>query len=209
MNRNLIHSLKSIAMKPTLIQKTLSFLSLLLLLGVYSASAQIQQGNVLVGGDIADFEYNLNKGGNFQMEIDPKAAWFIQDNLALGAYVNFGLATAKEAGTGIDYGVGALARYYVSPKDFDVLKHTRLFFEGNVGIEGSNPAVGSNTNGLGLGVGPGLAYFVTPNIGLEGLLKYNGIVGFGSSATTSKLSLQIGFQIYLPSKKIQSTIQNP
>lgn len=76
--------------------------------------AQIQQGNVMVGGSIANLQLGLNEGGNFSFQIDPKAAWFIRNNIALGAYVNLGLATAKGAGTSVNYGVGPLARYYVS-----------------------------------------------------------------------------------------------
>ena len=81
--------------------------------------------------------------------------------------------------------------------------------EGNAGIEGFNPAEGDNTNGLGLGFGPGFAYFITPNVGLETLLKYNLIVGFGSSATSSILNLNVGFQIYLGSGRAREVIQNP
>ena len=78
-----------------------------------------------------------------------------------------------------------------------------MFFEGNVGVQGKSVSNGSNTTGLGVGVGPGFAYFITPNVGLEGLLKYNGIVGFGSEAYTSNLGLNIGFQIYLPTAKLR------
>jgi len=86
------------------------------------------------------------------------------------------------------------------------LKHGRLFFEGNVGIEGNNTAHVS-TNGLGLGIGPGYAYFISPNVGLETLLKYNGIVGFGSQAYSSAVNLGFGFQIYL-SNRAQKNILN-
>ena len=171
--------------------------------------AQIQQGNVMVGGSIANLQLGLNEGGNFSFQIDPKAAWFIRNNIALGAYVNLGLSTAKGAGTSVNYGVGPLARYYVSDQTLNVLRHTRFFLEGNVGIQGYNPAVGDNTNGLGLGVGPGIAYFVTPNIGLEALVKYNGIVGFGSAVSNNNINIGFGFQIYLPSSKIKSEIKNP
>jgi len=171
------------------------------------SSAQIQQGNVMVGGDIGNIQLNLNKGGNFNLRIDPKAAWFIKNNLAVGAYLNAGLATAKGAGTSISYGVGPLARYYVNDNSVSVLRHSRFFLEGNVGIEGYNPSVGDNTNGLGLGIGPGIAYFITPNIGLEALVKYNGIVGFGSAASSDNLNFGVGFQIYLPSSKIKSELK--
>jgi len=168
--------------------------------------AQIQRGNVLVGGDIAKFNLDLGGGGAFQTTIDPKLAFFLKDNLALGAYIDFGLATAKGAGTTTNYGVGALGRYYINDPKTNVLKHGRLFFEGNVGIEGISVSSGANTTGLGIGIGPGYAYFITPNIGLETLLKYNGIVGFGSQAYTSSLNLGVGFQIYLSNRKAQTLI---
>ena len=190
-------------------KKVLILTTVVLFAAVTSSSAQIQKGNVLVGGDISKLTLGLNKGGFFSFALNPKAAWFIQDNLAVGGYVNFGLSTSKGAGTNVDYGVGPLARYYLSGKDVNVLKHSRFFLEGNFGIEGTNPASGENTNGLGLGIGPGWTYFVTPNIGLEALLKYQGIVGFGQRATSSNLGLGVGFQIYLPSSRVKATIENP
>ena len=178
-----------------------------LLLGfLFSASfafAQIQKGNVLVGGDLAGFNLGLNHSGYFNMNITPKAAWFVKDNVAIGGYVNLNLATAKDQGTTTTYGIGGLGRYYVNDPKINVLKHARFFAEVNAGIEGNNYSGGSSTNGLGIGFGPGLAYFITPNIGLEGLLKYDGIIGFGSQATSSSLDFNIGFQIYLPSSKVK------
>ncbi len=168
------------------------------------ASAQIQKGNIMVGADLANLNLILGGGGAFQAQLNPKVAFFIKDNLAIGAMINFGLATAKGAGTTVDWGVGPLVRYYVNDPKVDVLKHGRLFFEGNVGIQGVSLSGGSNTTGLGLGVGPGYAYFITRNIGLETLLKYNGIAGFGSEAYRSRLGLNIGFQIYLNGKKALS-----
>lgn len=192
-------------------KKNLFMLALASIVGVFAAQAQIQRGNVLVGADLSNFQLSLNKGGAFSMRIDPKAAWFIRDNTALGAYLNFQLQTAKGAGTYTQYGVGALGRQYVSGNAVPAVRHTRLFIEANVGIEGTNNNQASSktsTNGLGLGVGPGLAYFITPNIGLEGLLKYNGIVGFGTNPTTSYLNLGIGFQVYLGSRTIRNAVNN-
>ncbi|MEP6627613.1 MAG: hypothetical protein ABJA32_06490 [Ginsengibacter sp.] len=182
----------------------------LIFLAVFStrSEAQLEKGNFLVGGDIANFNFTLGGGGAFQARIDPKIAFFIKDNLAVGAYVDFGLATAKGTGTTTNYGVGALGRYYINDPKVEVLKHGRLFFEGNVGIQGVSLAGGSNTTGLGLGIGPGYAYFITNNIALETLLKYNGIVGFGSQAYNSSLNLGVGFQIYLPGKRIKSIMND-
>lgn len=184
------------------------FLILIAISSCVIVNAQIQKGNVLVGADIANVNLSLNTGSNFSASLNPKAAWFIRDNIALGGYLNFGISTAKNAGTSVLYGIGPLARYYVNDPKINPIQHARFFLEGNAGIEGMNPAVGNSTNGLGLGVGPGLAYFVTPNIGLEALLKYNLIVGFGSSVTSSNLLLNFGFQIYLPGKSIEKAAKN-
>jgi len=180
-------------------KKIIAICSIALLLLGTNAKAQLQQGNFLVGGDIANFRLGLNKGGLFDINLSPKLAFFVQNNFALGAYVNFELITSKGGGTNIDYGVGALARYYLSNANIDVLGRSRLFFEGTVGINGTNPSSGDNTNGLGISIGPGLAHFITSNVAIEGLVKYQGIVGFGSRTTSSELVLGIGLQVYLPS----------
>ncbi len=75
--------------------------------------AQLQKGNVLVGADLANFSIGLKKGAVTNIALSPKAAWFISNNVAVGAYVNFDLITAKGAGTSTTYGIGPLARYYV------------------------------------------------------------------------------------------------
>ena len=172
--------------------------------------SQIQKGNILVGGNLANFNLGLADGSPFSMSLEPKAAFFIRDNVAVGGYVNFGLQTIPGGnGSLTTYGVGALARYYLGAAEApDFIKHSRIFFEGNAGISGKNVPNGSSTNGLGLGIGPGIAYFITPNIGVETLLKYNGLVGFGNETTQSDLNLNVGFQIYLPSKKLRTTLQN-
>src|SRR5688572_17751287 len=173
---------------------------LILLVTATGARAQLQRGYILVGADIASLDLGLDEGGNFSFLINPKAAWFIKDNQAIGAYLSVGLSTAKDAGTSVTYGVGALGRYYFNKAEpANMVGRSTFFAEANVGIEGDNPAVGDNTNGLGLGIGPGWTHFVTSNIALEALFKYRGIIGFGSSPTSNNLNLQIGFQIYLPS----------
>ena len=183
-------------------------LSMTFLCIITTGIGQLQRGNVLVGGDLTNIDLNLNKGGNFSLAIQPKAAWFIRDNKALGAYFDLNLTTAKGEGTSVGYGVGALARYYFGDRDMQLTRHTRFFIEANTGIEGYNPAVGDNTNGLGIGAGPGIAYFITPNVGLEGLVKYRTIVGFGSAPSSSNLSFNFGFQIYFPRRELRSAVND-
>ena len=80
--------------------------------------------------------------------------------------------------------------------------------EANVGIYGSNTKVTGvssiSTNGLGIGFGPGIAYFLNGNIALEALVKYNLTLGFGNSTTNHGLNIGIGFQIHLPKAKLKA-----
>jgi len=203
--------LKNHLKKQNLIMKKIfGALVVLCLIATEKTNAQLQKGNVLVGGDIASFDIGLKKNTGYDISIDPKAAWFISDNVAVGGTVSLGLSKFnKESPTYTSYGVGALARYYLSDTRGTAMKHSRWFFEGNAGIEGNNVSDGGgSTNGLGLGIGPGYAYFITPNIGLETLLKYNGLVGFGDLTSQSDLNLSIGFQIYLPGKATKNKVMN-
>lgn len=178
---------------------------------VIVAKGQIQRGNILVGGNIANLNLGLNKGSAFTVNINPKAAWFIKDNTAVGAYLTLGLETSKGNGTDFIYGIGALVRQYAGGDAVAAVRHSRFFVEGNAGIDGINHSASSTnttTNGLGLGIGPGLAYFITPNIGLETLLKYQGIFGFGTRVNTSTLNFNVGFQIYLASRAVRRAAAN-
>ena len=174
----------------------------------FSANAQIQRGNVMVGSNFADINLGLDNSKLFSVDITPKAAWFIQDNVALGGYVNLGIQTAKNSSTTINYGVGALGRYYTG-KDAELIRHGRFFGEATVGLGGVNVSDGGgHTNGLNFSAGPGFAYFITPNIGLETLFKYNNTVGFGDAVSQSSLNLSFGFQIYLPGRSTATKVKN-
>ncbi|WDF46944.1 hypothetical protein PQ459_00345 [Chryseobacterium sp. KACC 21268] len=172
--------------------------------GLFStANAQIQEGNWMVGSSLLSSNFGLNTGAGYNIALQPRAAYFIKDNVALGGYVNLGISkVTKGSPTRFDYGVGALGRYYVSPGEAGVdnlLNHGRWFFEGNLGVGGSSVENGNSTTGLDFGVGPGYSYFITPNIGVEGLVKYVGQSGFGNEGLNSNITFNVGFSIYLPS----------
>ncbi|MRG46237.1 outer membrane beta-barrel protein [Chitinophaga sp. SYP-B3965] len=166
--------------------------------------AQTEKGNMLVGANLGNIGGTFQDGGNrFNLNLTPKLGWFIKDDVAIGGEVKLGLSTG-EGVTNFTYGVGAFGRYYIKDKKVEVSKRARWFLEANAGINGVNTKTdlgSSNTNGLGIGFGPGLAYFITPNVGLEALLKYDLTVGFGSATTAHAVGVNVGFQIYLPTSK--------
>lgn len=187
--------------------KTLLTTILFACAGILASNAQTERGNVMWGTTVTNLGLDFQEGNtSFDMTITPKIGYFIQDDLAIGPEVLLGLTTASGF-TNFSYGVGGFGRYFLSPSPTtDVIRGSRWFLEANAGLTGTNVKVegqpSTNTNGLGIGFGPGLAYFVTDRIALEGLLKYNLGVGFGNATTTNRINLGIGFQIYLPGRQL-------
>jgi len=81
-------------MKKVLIFSVLAFIAI-----SFKANAQIQQGNVLVGGNFTNISLGLDNSKVFSFDLTPKAAWFVQDNIALGGYLNLGIQTAHNTST--------------------------------------------------------------------------------------------------------------
>lgn len=180
-------------------------------IGLFGLSnAQIQKGNYMVGGELAAANFGLNDGGGYNVAITPQAAYFVEDNWAVGPYVRLGFSGASGSPTTFNYGVGALSRYYLSPGEQGVdslLKHGRFFVEGNAGIGGTTISDGgASANGLDLGIGPGYTYFVTKNIGLDASVKFNGNLGFGNRGTTSSIDFRLGLNIFLPRGKAMGNV---
>lgn len=177
-----------------------------------TANAQIQRGNWMVGSSILSSNFGLNTGGGYSIALQPKAAYFVEDNVAVGGYVNLGFSKVTNGSpTRFDYAVGGLGRYYLSPGEKGVdnlLNHGRWFFEGNLGVGGSSVENGNSTSGLDFGVGPGYSYFITPNIGIEGLVKYQGQAGFGNEGLNSNITFNVGFSIYIPTSKGRDVVND-
>lgn len=187
--------------------RKVAYLTLLAISMVFSAKtyAQTEKGNMLVGANLGNIGGVFSsQTSTFNLNLTPKLGWFIKDDIAIGGLVNLGLSTGG-GNTSFNYGVGAFGRYYIKDKEVELSKRSRFFLEANAGINGVNTktdgGTSTNTNGLGVGFGPGLAYFITPNVGLEALLKYDLTVGFGSATTAHAVGVNVGFQIYLPSAK--------
>jgi hypothetical protein len=167
---------------------------------------QTKKGNILVGGDFANFDLGLEHGSGFQMKIDPKLGIFFHNNIALGAYASFNYQNVSKS-TSIAFGAGLLSRFYSKGDQRpNAVDRSRFFFEITAGLAGSHITNGTSTDGLGVGAGPGYTFFLSPNIGLETLLKYNGLLGFGSKTLQSDLNLNVGFLIYLDSHKMRKTV---
>ncbi|MDO5104603.1 hypothetical protein, partial [Capnocytophaga sp.] len=170
-----------------------------------TVSAQIQKGNWMVGGQVADMKFT----NGLNINLYPQAGYFIADNFAVGALVGLGVYKAKgSSDTQTNWNLGGFGRYYIGKDYVNLLKNGRFFGEGSFGFGGNNSSVGSTTNGVDLGVGAGFAYFITRNISLDAVLKFNAVVGGGNTAGQGDLGLRIGFQIFLPTAKVKAALQD-
>ncbi|RQP09049.1 MAG: hypothetical protein EAS48_09050 [Chryseobacterium sp.] len=168
-----------------------------------TANAQIQEGNWLVGGHVANIQFTKP----FTIDLSPKAAYFVKDNWAVGAGVDVKYADGSET----TWSIAPFTRYYFNTNEIDgLLNHGRFFAEGSAGFGGKNEEVGekNSTNGVKLGIGAGYAYFITPNVSVEGLLKFDGYVGGGNKSGNGDLNLGVGFSIYLPTRTAQASLRD-
>ncbi len=159
----------------------------------------LETGNWLVGAGIGSTGYNFSTK-TFQLNIQPRLGYFVQDNVVVGAGVSLGIKSYK-GGNSFGYGVAPFVRYY-----FDQASTStgRFFGEGSAGIAGSSSKDSQEEKplSLSLGVSAGYAHFITRTVALEGTLGYtyskadisSGVSGSGSSG----LNIGFGFQIYLP-----------
>lgn len=160
----------------------------------------------MVGAQVANFKFT----NGFNMSLSPKLGYFIMDRWAVGAQVGLNVYSPEGTNdTQTSWSVGPFTRYYFASNEVDSLLRNGAFFgEGSVGFGGDNSSTGNSTNGAELGIGAGYAYFITPNVGLEGLLKYQALLGGGNRNAAGNLYLGVGFQIYLPTSRASAALQD-
>jgi len=150
----------------------------------FSTYSQTEIGKKFIGGQLNISEEDRSwesssKGSHDQFDFSfrPNCGYFIKDNLAVGADLNFTNSTTHYVYENVDdskiksntYGLGVFARRYVSIYD-----NFKFFLNGRIGYDytresydSGNGDNTSHTNQISLGVAPGLVYFVNSHISIE------------------------------------------
>ncbi|RFP66222.1 hypothetical protein D0N36_04175 [Hymenobacter lapidiphilus] len=179
------------------------------LLAGNAAQAQTTQGTRVLGLSGGDFTFQSNDfSKRFSGTLIPSVGVFVADNLAVGAAVPFGYSRLKLdvadgiSNRGLSLGLLPWLRYYVPSES----KH-RVFGELSAGgvlnstrFKGGTSRMNeSNTDVNFLAkAGLGYSYFITPAVGLEGLVTYQRTSGDKEVFGGGTLGLNLGFRIYLP-----------
>jgi hypothetical protein len=155
----------------------------------------VKQGNWMVGGTLGGLGYGF-ESKSFNINIEPSAAYFVSDGLAIGAKVLGGLRAVSGMDNEWSYGITPMVRYFF-PQGSSATG--RFFGQGEVGIGGSS--VGSDVSFLA-GLSAGYAHFITQSVALETTLGYRyNKANISTSTSASGLNIGLGFQIYLPGRK--------
>lgn len=170
------------------------------------SNAQIQKDNWMLGGQVANAQFT----NGLNINLTPQVGYFLKDNWAVGAKLGTNIYSLKGvSGVQAKWNLGAFTRYYLNKNDVStLLKNGRFFGEATVGLGGDNSSHASSTNGAQLGIGAGYAYFITKNVSLDAILKFDATVGVGSSTGNGNIGLNVGFQIFLPTSKVQAALKD-
>ncbi len=152
----------------------------------------------MVGGSLGSTGYNFDTE-TFSINVNPSAAYFVKDNIALGAAVGLGL-NAYDGGSSVNYSITPMIRYYFPE---GATPTGRWFGEGVAGIGGSHTKNNDNDEPVSvvLGIAGGYNHFITRSVALEAKLGYTySKADIDAKSGISGLGVSVGFQIFLPGR---------
>lgn len=157
--------------------------------------APIRQGNWMVGGALGNIGYSF-EGEAFNINVMPRAGYFVSDGIAIGAQANLGLTAVSGEDNVWGYGIAPFVRYYFPEGSSST---GRFFGQGDIGINGSSQG---DDVALAVGINGGYAHFITQTVALEVMAGYNySKANINSGSGQSGLGVSLGFQIYLPGQR--------
>jgi hypothetical protein len=159
-------------------------------LGGYALIAQPAAGKLFIGGDLNVYTsvYKSKNGGTTEnngtttyLSILPMAGYFLSEKIAVGARIGIDASFYKNEGaspdksTGVTFVINPFARYYL------ISGTGGLFAEASVstGIGSTKNRYANNTTtqdefNFSMGIAPGVYYYITPRLALEGKFGWFG-----------------------------------
>ena len=178
------------------------FFCLLLLAGTsFSTLAQTEPGTWLVGlsGNGAIRRDAINR--NTQLQATPLVGYFVRKHLALGGQLAWDHFRISSSGSQVTYkssamNANALARLYFGEgklKPYGTLLGGYAWsWRSPYGMVGVNQG---GIDGWNAAVGAGVAYFVAPQVALEGQVDYRFL---NNSDVKQVAAFRLGLALYLP-----------
>ncbi len=173
--------------------KNLIFLIVTILsISVQQSLSQTEKGNLFWGGT-AGLDLNLEKGvDEFSIALNPDVGVFVMDKLAVGGNVGFTFYKLDDTKL-TTLNVLPLVRYYST----SAAERSLFFLEGKAGLALATTDIFGESDtetAFQFSAGPGVAFFISDCMALEGLLTYNHITG---NLERKNVGLTVGLQVYL------------
>ncbi len=173
-------------------QKTIFLFVLALFLPLFLFS-QTNKGDQLIGGSVSLSIQSVDDNNFVNMLINPNLGFFFLDDLAAGGSLGLSYSKSGEFYSTFSLSIGPFARYY-----FEMSEKAKAFVHLNLLIGTTATKYGDEKDSdmlSGMGIGPGVSFFLTPQVAIESALTYNrsryGGDGYGD------VMLNIGVQAYL------------
>jgi hypothetical protein len=182
----------------------ITFFSLLFCLMGMVVNAQTEKGTLMLGGT-GSMAIGGTKSGLFLFpRLSPNVGYFVADNVAVGVRLGFGadfVNIFKRGQMTNPFGnMNVFGRYY-----FGISDKLKLPIELSTGFSAIHNEGGAypTTMRYGAALAGGVNLFLNKNIAFEAMLRYGGSTSIvpNVGGYRGNLSLNLGFQIYLPSKK--------
>ena len=178
-------------------------LTLLILSLSLAGIAQTEKGAKLIGGT-GTLHFGTGDYKGTLLALTPRFGAFAAHNFAIGASTPLYLYS-YEGETISSIGISPFLRGYFGTSS------THFFLEGRIGYQrysyksdDSTFDFDTSTDSFVYGAGVGVTHFINDRVGLEFLLSYDEAASNGTIINISNLTgvnFNIGFQIYLPSRK--------
>ena len=153
----------------------------------------IKKGNWIVGGALGSTGYSF-EDESFNINISPRAGYFISDGIAVGLELGTGFTTHKKPlKNEWNYKVMPFVRYYFPEGASET---GRFFGQGGIGISGTDGSTSETS--FAFSINAGYSHFVSRNVALEAIVGYNYSKSNQANATAQNgLGIAFGFQIFL------------
>jgi len=186
--------------------RNLLLCGILLLASPMVLEAQTLQGSQMVGGQGALAGVFRDGSDRFEFSLSPDYGYFVLDHLVVGTFLDFSFIAIEDLTNRFRFSIKPFARYYLPSQS-----KWRFFINGSVGggidrlkldddllqeidPDAENPSV----RGLfEFDVGPGVNFFLSRSVALEGYVFYEGNQREGEEDLTSRFGLRLGLQAFI------------
>lgn len=186
--------------------RNLLFSGMLLLASSMALEAQTLQGSQMVGGQGTLAGVFREGSDRFEFSLSPDYGYFVLDNFAVGAFLDFSFISVEALTSRFRFALKPFVRYYVPSES-----KWRFFVNGSIGggidrlrldedllqeidPDAENPTIRGLVE---FDVGPGVNFFLSRSVALEGYVFYEGTQREGEEDLTSRFGLRLGLQAFL------------